>query len=356
MRSLPVTGIRRWASASDARIHELGRCVAACLLMSVILSCAAAPGNRLGEIRSRGFVNCGIWPHVPGFASQSDGRYIGFEIDLCRAVAAAVFGDASRIRFFELSHVTQFAERKDVDLAVRRLTWTLSREAATDMVFGPIVFHDGQGFLVAKGGGVESVSQLAGERICVINMERHPATLYQHFLDSGHEIETILVENDDAAEDALRTGRCRAYSADVSWLAAARSGFEDGLTLYEILTDRISKEPLAPLMRAEDTDLAQLVRWTIFTMIEAEELGLSARTIDSAEQGSSRVRAFLNIHPGVRVVLGPGAWVRGVVGEVGNYGEVFERNLGGDSAIGLDRGLNRLWSQGGLMYAPPLDR
>jgi general L-amino acid transport system substrate-binding protein len=187
-------------------------------------------------------------------------------------------------------------------------------------------------------------------------MEHNPKTLYDYFRDNGREIQLVLVENDREAEEALSRNRCRAYSADISWLAAARSVFSEGLTHYEILPNLISKEPLAPLMRAADTQLVQVVRWTIFAMLEAEELGLSSHNIDLIKSSSPRVRSFLTVRPDSPVIPGAGDWVRAIIAGVGNYGEVFDRNLGADSAIKLDRGLNRLWTQGGLMYAPPLDR
>jgi general L-amino acid transport system substrate-binding protein len=337
-----------------------GILVSASLLFASVLSVGiasdAAATSRLGDIEARGTLNCGIWPYVAGFASARNGEYFGFDVDICRAVAAAILGDATKVRFVKLENIRQFAERNEIDLVVRRLTWTLSRETANGMAFGPVTFYDGQGFLVPKQSGIERASELAGERLCVKNSERHPGTLYNYFRDMHHDIQLVLVESDKEAEEAMRGGRCRAYSADVSWLAAARSTFVDGLTRYKILADEISKEPLAPLMRAGDTELVQLVRWTIFSMIEAEELGLSSQNIDTGKPSSSRVRSFLSIHPGSHVALGAGNWVRAIIAGVGNYGEVFDRNLGEDSSIKLDRGLNRLWTQGGLMYAPPLDR
>jgi general L-amino acid transport system substrate-binding protein len=330
--------------------------LSACALLIGISSPAPAATNRLADIRARGALNCGVWPHVPGFAIEHDGQYAGFDIDICRAVAAAILGDATKVEFLPVTRVTQFAGRQDIDLAVRRLTWTLAREAGNGMVFGPVTFYDGQGFLVPKNSGISKASQLAGERICVINMEHHPRTVYNYFRDRGHEVPLVLVENDEQAEQAMRGHRCRAYSADVSWLAAARSVFFEGLARYEILPDQISKDPLAPLMRREDTELLQLVRWTIYVIIEAEELGLSSRNVDSLRSGTSQQRAFLSVHPGSHVALGADGWVRAIITGVGNYGEVFNRNLGVGSSIRLDRGLNRLWSQGGLMYAPPLDR
>lgn len=336
--------------------NGLVRWLIACVLLLGLASIdAQASSSRLADIRARGALNCGIWPQVPGFAVKHDEAYVGFDVDICRAVAAAILGDATKVRFVTLAHIEQFKQRNDIDLAARRLTWTLTREAATGVSFGPITFYDGQGFLAPKNSGIKSIAQLAGDPICVINMERHPETLLNFLRDSDREIQLMLVESDKEAEEGLRRNRCAAYSADISWLAAARASFMDGLARYEILPELISKEPLAPMMRGEDTELVQLVRWTIFAMLEAEELGITSRNVDTLKSSSSRVRRFLSIHPGGDgVALGPGDWVRAIIAGVGNYGEVFDRNLGQGSSIKLDRGANRLWINGGLMYAPPL--
>lgn len=328
--------------------------VVTCLLL-IVSAAAGARTSRLADIRARGMLGCGIWPHVAGFAVEKDGHYSGFDVDMCRAVAAAILGDADKVRFVPLEHLGQFTARPDVDMAIRRLSWTLGRESANGLIFGPVTFYDGQGLLVPKASGIRSASQLSDERVCVIDTEHHPKTLHDYFAGHGQAIRLVLVENDEAAEEALNDSRCRAYSADISWLAAARSGFRDGVSRYEILSDTISKEPLAPLMRARDTQLVQLVRWTVYAMIEAEELGLDSHNIRAAGPRSSRVSAFLKIHPGSRVVPGAGDWVPAIIEGVGNYGEVFDRNLGGSSPIKLDRGLNRLWSRGGLLYSPPFD-
>ncbi len=255
-----------------------------------------------------------------------------------------------------MADLEHFTGRHDIDLVVRRLSWTLDRERANRVAFGPVTFYDGQGFLVLAQSRVSHAAELAGQRVCILNRERHPATAIGYFHDTGHDIQAVLVESDQEAEQALRSNRCRAYSADVSWLAAARSTFQDGVARYRILPDRISNEPLAPLVRATDTELLQVVRWTIFALIQAEELGLDSHNIGTPESKSSGARSFLNVHPSSRVSLGAGAWVRAIIAGVGNYAEVFDRNLGAGSAIQLDRGPNRLWTQGGLLYSPPLDR
>lgn len=334
----------------------LGLVIAVAAVDAAAAKTRAPAANRLAAIEARGTLNCGIWPHVPGFAMRKHGREVGFDVDICRAVAAAIFGDPGKVRFIKVAEIEQFAGRNDVDLAVRRLSWTLDRERANRVAFGPVTFYDGQGFLVLAQSGVSHAAELAGQRVCVLNRERHPATAISYFHDTGRDIQAVLVESDQEAEGALRSNRCRAYSADVSWLAAARSTFQEGVARYRILPDQISNEPLAPLVRAADTDLLQLVRWTIYVMIQAEELGLDSHNIGTLEAKSSRARSFLNVQPSSMVTLGAGAWVRAIIAGVGNYAEVYDRNLGAGSAIQLDRGLNRLWTQGGLLYSPPLDR
>lgn len=313
-----------------------------------------ASSNRLAEIRGRGALNCGIWPYVPGFAMKHNGRYVGFDVDICRAVAVAILGEDAKVSFMELEHIGQFNERDDVDIVVRRLTWTLHREADTGTTFGPVTFYDGQGFLVTRESGINNISQLAGQPVCVLNIERHPQTLFEFLQEGGHESQLVLVESDEEAETALRSSRCLAYSADASWLAAARSEFPSGPAGYEILPERISKEPLAPLMRSEDSKFTRIVHWTIFVMIAAEELDISSHNLRAVESGASSAQSLLDAYPAIsEVALGPGEWAGAIIAAVGNYGEVYERNLGDRSAIRLERGLNRLWTNGGLMYAPP---
>jgi general L-amino acid transport system substrate-binding protein len=332
------------------------RCLVVLVLSLVSALGQAAATSRLADVEARGTVTCGIWPYVPGFAVARDGQYLGFDVDICRAVAAAILGDATKVRFVTLASIQQFAEHEEIDLAVRRLTWTPGRETVNGMAFGPVTFYDGQGFLVARHSGIERAPQLAGARICVMSGDSHPKALYEYFRSMNRDIELVVVGSDQEAEASIRSKRCRAYSADISWLAAARSTFQDGATRYEILSDQITKEPLAPMVRARDVELLQLVRWTVFAMIEAEELGLSSRNINSGMPISSQARSFLSVQPGSRVVHGADGWARTIVAEVGNYGEVYDRNLGAGSAIKLDRGLNRLWTHGGLMYAPLLER
>lgn len=323
------------------------RCVFAVALLLLCSSMRAADvhGVRLADIRARGALTCGIWPQVRGFAMRRDGTYVGFDIDTCRAVAAAIFGDASKIRFVELAHIEQLQQRSDIDLVVRRLTRTREREVATGMVFGPVTFHDGQGFLVPRNSGIERISQLAAGPICVINAERHPKILFEFLRENDSNREIVLVQSDEEAEQALRGGRCAAYSADISWLAAARAGFANGQQRYDILPDLISREPLAPLMRPDDAEFVEVVRRTISTLLEAEELGIDSSNVMSSFNHRSQAGSWTT-EPQGSIPIGH---MRPIISSVGNYGEMYERNLGAGSGLNLERGLNRLRSDGGLL-------
>jgi general L-amino acid transport system substrate-binding protein len=304
---------------------------------------AQSSAHRLADIRLRGVLTCGIWPEVRGFAARNEGVYSGFDVDICRAFALSVLGDVSKTRFVELAHIADFKQRDDIDLVVRRLTWTLGREASQDIVFGPVTFYDGQTFLVPKEGGIKNLSALGAGPICVLNRDHHPETLINYLQEHNQQAPLVLVENDRNARDALVGRRCLVYSADMSWLAGARASFEGGVDRYDILPQLISKEPLAPVIRREDADLVERVRLTFFALLEAEELGVNSKNAATLKPNSPRLRHFLD------------SWVRTLIAGIGNYGEIFDRNLGAASPIKLDRGLNRLWTDGGLMYAPPLD-
>jgi len=313
-------------------------------------------GDRLADVRARGYLTCGINPEVPGFAADDGkGGYAGFDVDLCRALSAAIFGAADRVAFVKVSTLQQFLQSPGIDVVVRRLTWTLTREAANGLLFGPITFYDGQGFLVPRSLGARSVRDLAGKTVCVEPGEGADATLARFSQASGLGIRALIIADHAEAARAFFKGRCAGYSADRTMLAAVRSEVPDR-DAYEVLPDQISKEPLAPLVRQGDDRFFEVVRWTIFAMIEAEELGVSSANAEAMlKSRNPDVRHLLGAVPGNGKALGlDEGWALSIVRSVGNYGEVFERNLGAGSAIGLERGLNRLWTDGGLIYAPPV--
>jgi general L-amino acid transport system substrate-binding protein len=332
------------------------RLSAACLIVLAVLCCAdRAEAGRLEQIKARGYLGCGVFPGVAGFATIKDGRYSGFDTDICRAVTAAIFGTPDKIKFTEVASVDSFRKTPALDMVVRRLTWTLSRESPLGLMFGPIVYYDGQGFLVPRSTGVTSAKQLMGKRICVDPGEGWDGNLRRYSEANHLDLKSILVPSRAAGEERFFGGHCDAYSADKTMLGAIRADAPQPHD-FEILPEQISQEPLAPLVRQGDDRFFEVVRWTIFALIEAEELGITSRNIDEKNASSDPdTKYLLGVIPGNGKALGLNEhWAADSIAAVGNYGELFDRNVGSASGIGLDRGLNRLWTNGGLMYAPPL--
>jgi general L-amino acid transport system substrate-binding protein len=318
----------------------------------------AKTGTRLERIRSKGFLTCGIWPHVAGFAApdaKAAGGYSGMDIDTCRAVSAAIFGVPDRVKYEIAENVRQL-RNTEIDIVARRITWSLTRAATNGLMFGPVTFYDGQGFLAPRDSAIIDAKQLAGKSVCVASDEAHAATLAFYFHDHGLGVKSVGVDTGPDAERALKADNCAAYSADVSMLGAQRAAMAGGLDNYRILPEMISKEPLAPLVHQGDDRFFEIVRWTIFAQIAAEERGLTSQNIDSVDARSdSETQRLVGLIPGNGAALGlDEKWAVNVIKAVGNYGEMFERNVGKNSTIKLERGLNKLWTDGGLMYAPRL--
>jgi general L-amino acid transport system substrate-binding protein len=327
------------------------------LVAAVLMaSCGGrATSSRLSRIRDRGFLVCGVSPGIAGFAQvDRNGHHTGFDIDLCRAVAAAALGSANRIRYEPVATLDLLQRSNDIDLVSRRLTWSLRREGM-GVLFGPVTFYDGQGFLVPGHLRVDGVAGLAGVPICVAEQSEHNVSLMAYFRRHRISLNLVGVADGAAAGRALAEGRCQAFSADVSELASLRSTMADPRA-FRILADRITSEPLAQLVRHEDVDLFNVLRWTVFAMITAEELGVTSANVgEMAQSENPEVGRLLGTVPGNGVALGlDEAWARRVIAEVGNYAEVFDRNLGMSTPIGMERGPNALWSSGGLLFAPPL--
>jgi general L-amino acid transport system substrate-binding protein len=314
--------------------------------------------SRIAAIERRGYLTCGVEPAVPGFVDvDAAGMYRGLDVDVCRAVAAAILGSSERVRFVRVAHVSELTAHPDIDVVARRLTWELRREQPLGLLFGPITFYDGQGFLVPRAARVTSPADLSGRPVCVVGGPVFELNLETFFSERSLALNKVILDSPhdyDGIAAALTAGRCTAYSGDVSDLGAIRTRLPAGA--YDILPDTISKEPLAPLVRADDVRLFNVLRWTVAALIRAEELGITSRNVDRmAEDGNPETRRLLGAIPGNGKALGlRETWAADAIRQVGNYGELFERNLGRDSPIGLDRGLNRLWTGGGLMYAPPL--
>jgi general L-amino acid transport system substrate-binding protein len=289
---------------------------------------------------------------------DSQGRWVGLDVDQCRAVAAAVLGDPAKVKFVPLNSQQRFAalQSGEIDILSRNTTWTLTRDASLGIVFTGINYFDGQGFMVPKKLKVESARKLGGATVCVQAGTTSEKNVADYFLANGMKYKSVVFDTAEAIQAAFFAGRCQAYTTDMSDLAGARTKTSKPGD-YLILPEVISKEPLGPAVRRGDDEWFQIVRWVGFAMLEAEEMGLSQATVDAARAESK--------DPGVQRLLGTSEdtgkllgldkeWAYRIVKGVGNYGESFDRNLGPTTPLALPRGVNRLWSKGGLMYAPPV--
>ncbi len=328
-----------------------------------LLFSAAQAGTDLDAVKARGVLRCGVSGEVPGFSEiDASGRWQGMDVDFCRALAAAVLGDAEKVKFFPLKASMRFPalQSKTIDLLVRNTTWTLSREVLLKVQFPAVLFYDGQAFMVPLSKRVKSLKDLNGATICVEKGTTHAARLLDSFAMREMTAQPLVVDSARGVAEAFFAGKCAAYSSDASQLAAVRSRAPDGAKSYAILPDRISKEPMGPVIRSGDQEWAMLVGWTRHVLVAAEEFGVTQENVASlAEKMKHRKNAWQLISgedKWVARTLGvPGNWAQRAIGAGGNYGEIYERNLGGASPLDIERGLNRLWTQGGLMYAPPID-
>jgi general L-amino acid transport system substrate-binding protein len=316
---------------------------------------AAQTRDRVAAIVERGYLSCGVWPEVRGFASVDQaGNHAGLDVDICRAVAAAILGNPDKIRFIRLATVQEFLASTDIDIVSRRLTWSLRREGKLGVRFGPVMFYDGQGFLVPRRSGIRRVAQLSRRRLCVERGSPSEFNLGELFRSRRLTLEQVLLEPGTSVADAFARRQCDAYTADVSMLASIRAGFTQP-GAYDILDEQVSKEPLAQVVRQDDALLFDILRWTVFALINAEEFGITSSNIDTMRaSGNPGVQRLLGVEAGNGAPLGlRETWAYDVIKTVGNYGELYERNVGAKTALGLPRGLNRLWTAGGLMWAPP---
>ena len=321
---------------------------------------ANAGADTLDSVRERGYLQCGINTGLAGFASPDDkGVWRGFDVDFCRAVATAVLGDAAKVKFTHLTGKTRFTalRSREIDVLSRNTTWTFSRDADLQLTFVGVNYYDGQGFMVPTKLGVKSAKELDGASVCIQTGTTTELNLAEYFRISKMKYKPVPVETFTEARTAYLAGRCDVYTTDASGLAAARAAMNDPAS-HTILPEIVSKEPLGPVVRQGDDRWADVVRWVLNATIAAEELDVtSANAAEMAKSSTNpEVRRLLGTEKlqGIEALgLEPG-WALAVVSQVGNYGESFERNLGQGSPLGIPRGLNAQWQQGGLMYAPPL--
>ncbi len=342
-------------------MHKTSWAVAASLA-AIFTSTGAMAGKDLDAIKARGNLSCGIGQGTAGFMLQdSQGKWVGLDVDVCRAVAAAIFGDAEKVKYVPLSAQQRFTalQSGEVDLLSNNTTITLTRDTALGLDFTAITYYDGQGFLVNKKLGVKSAKELNGATVCVAPGTTTELNLADYFRANKMSFKPVVIEKVDEIRAAFFSGRCDVYTTDASGLYAARAAnvpapakAEDFIILPEI----ISKEPLAPAVRHGDNQFADIVRWTQYAMVEAEEYGINSKNVDEMlKSDNPSIKRILGVTPGMGKALGVDeAWVVNIIKQVGNYGESFERNVGSGSPLKIDRGLNKLWSQGGLQYAPPI--
>jgi general L-amino acid transport system substrate-binding protein len=330
------------------------------LLAAALLAPAPAlAGKTLDAVRQRGELICGVNTSAPGFsAADSQGRWQGLDVDMCRAVAAAVLKDASKVRFVPLNSQQRFAalQAGEVDVLSRNTTWTLTRDASLGIVFTGINYYDGQGFMVPKKLKIESAKKLGGATVCVQAGTTSEKNVADFFQANGLKYKSVVFDTAEAITSAFFSGRCQAYTTDMSDLAGARTKVANPND-YVILPEIVSKEPLGPSVRRGDDEFFQIVRWTLYGMLEAEEAGVTQANVDrmKAESKDPVVQRLLGLSDDMGALLGlDREWLYRVVKQVGNYGESFERNLGPKTPVGLPRGANNLWNKGGLMYAPPV--
>ncbi len=328
------------------------------VVAAILLGEAAAPAATLDEVKSRGVLRCGTGVSVPGFTyPDNQGVYRGFDIDFCHAIAAAVLGDAAKVQTMPIEPRDVFPRLTTgaVDVLTHRLTWTFNRDNGGGVEFVGTYFYDGQGFIVPKSLGVTHLAQLKGANICVSQATTTELNIADYFKAHQMPYQIVTFNGPDTAREAYNQGRCDAYSNDRSALAANRLVLahpDDHLVLPEM----ISKEPIGPVVRQGDEQWAHIVKWTLFATITAEELGLTQANVDEMRQKSENpeVKRLLGVGDDLGQRLGLSKdWAYDIVKQVGNYGEIFERNVGAKSPLKLQRGTNALWRDGGLLYAPP---
>lgn len=328
-------------------------------LLVAASACIAAPAaaDTLDDVRANGRVRCGVSEGVAGYsAPDADGKWVGFDVDFCRAVSAAVFGDPDKVSYVPLSTKDRFTalQSNEVDLLSRQTTWSLSRDSGMGILFVGTAYYDGQGFMVPTKLGIDSALKLSGATVCTEQGTTTEQNLTDYFRANRMEYQPVVIGSADGVLEAFETGRCDVYSTDASALYAQRLKLADPKG-FTVLPEIISKEPLGPAVRQGDDKWFNVVRWTLFSLIEAEELGITKENAEARLKSADPVVArFLGVEGdnGKQLGLDP-RFAYSIVSSVGNYGEIFDRNLGASSELKIDRGLNALWNKGGLMYAPP---
>jgi general L-amino acid transport system substrate-binding protein len=320
----------------------------------------ALAGKDLDVVKARGQLVCGVAVGgIAGFMTvDSQGKWTGMNVDICRGISAALFGDSEKVKYVPLSGQQRFTalQAGEVDLLSNNSTWTLTRDTALGLDFVGVTYYDGQGFMVPKKLGVKSAKELNGASICVLTGSTSELNIADYFRTNKMSFKPVLFEDPDQSRAAFFGGRCDAYSGDQARLYATRVANAPNPDDYIVLPEIISKEPLGPVVRHGDNQWADIVRWVQYAMIEAEEYGITSKNVDEMlKSDNPSIKRILGVTPGMGKALGVDEkWVYNIIKQVGNYGESFDRNVGMGSPLKVERGQNALWTKGGLQYAPPI--
>jgi general L-amino acid transport system substrate-binding protein len=320
----------------------------------------AQAGKTVDAIKARGQLVCGVSTGLAGFsAADSQGNWSGLDVDICRAIAAAVLGDPKKVKWVPLSAQQRFTalQSGEIDILSRNTTWTLSRDASLGMNFVGTTYYDGQGFMVTTKSNIKSAKELKGATVCVQSGTTTEKNLTDFSRVNKLNIKPVVFEKLEATNAAYFAGRCSAYTTDASGLASIRNKEAKDPTEHVILPDLISKEPLGPSVRRGDDEFFAIAKWVVFALIEAEDYGITQKNVDELAKSKDDpvVGRILGGTEDTGKLLGLDKdWAHNAIKAVGNYGEIFERNVGPKSPLGLPRGLNNLWSNGGIVYAPPV--
>jgi len=319
---------------------------------------SSASADTLDDVKAKGFVQCGVNPSLIGFGvADEKGEWTGLDVDFCRALAAAIFADPTKVKFSPLNAKERFTalQSKEIDVLSRNTTWTMSRDSSLGLMFAGVVYYDGQGFMVRKSLGVSSALELSGAKVCAQTGTTTELNLADYFRSHNMPYEVVAFEKNEEVLQAYEAGRCDAYTTDASGLYAERlklTNPDDHMILPEI----ISKEPLGPAVRQGDDRWFTVVKWTLFALINAEELGLTKQNVDEKKTSDNpEIKRLIGVEGDFGTGIGlTNEWAYNIVKNVGNYGEIFDANVGPSTKLGIARGLNNLWSKGGIQYAPPI--
>jgi len=323
----------------------------------VLVTAGTAMAGTLADVRAKGFIQAGVNGDLFGFGKPDEkGVWRGLDVETARAIAVAVFGDANKVKFTPLTAKTRFTalQSGEIDVLTRNCTQTLGRDTALGLDFVQVNYYDGQGFLIPKKLGVKSAKELDGATVCVLPGTTTEMNVADYFRANGMKMKAVVIENTAELAKAFFAGRCDCLTSDASQLASTRSVAPNPKD-YVVLPEIISKEPLAPAVRHGDNQWKDIVNYSVLAMINAEEMGITSKNVDKMLKSKNpKIKRFLGVSPGNGKALGiDEKFAYNIIKQIGNYGEVFERNIGVNTPLGIERGLNALWTNGGLMYSPP---